>query len=200
VTAERATHLTWEIAVAANQVADAAADVSTQECDAELLEAVLADYYRDAGVVPLRPDLFALVTAGMEEAHWQRFAVIVGMLARPELRLVLPAVSQRLPVREQIERAMVTTAKAVSAIHLRIFSSSMVRAEELARRVARGLGIGFEGETLAESTARLAKIDYTRLLASVDAARASAEEQMAELLKRQEAEDNRIARQRRGKW
>jgi hypothetical protein len=191
---------TWQIAVAANMVADVAAEVSSAECDSVLLEAVLADHYRDEGIAPLRPDVFTMVTAEMDEGHWLRFAVIVGVLAREELRAVIPAVSQRMLVREQIEKGMVAAAKALQAVDLRILSSSMVRAEELARRVARGLGIGFEGETMAESAARLAKIDYTRLLANVDAARASAEEQISELWKRQEAEDNRIARRRRGKW
>jgi hypothetical protein len=76
----------------------------------------------------------------------------------------------------------------------------MVRAEEFARRLACGLGIAFVGETPAESAARLAKIDYARLLGKVDAAKASAEEQMAALLAQQGDEDNRIRRRRRGKW
>lgn len=191
--------LTWEISVAANVVADSASDVSSLECDPALLEAVLADHYRDARVAPLRPDLFTLATGGLTEDDWLRFAVIVGMFGRAELRAVLPAVSQRMPVREQIEKGMVAPATALHAVDLRMLASSMVRAEELARRVARGLGIAIEGEGTAESTARLVKIDYTRLLASVDKARASAQREMDELQRLQEALDGRIERQHLGK-
>jgi hypothetical protein len=176
-------HLTWQIGLATAAVADAASDVSALECDVTLLEAVLADQYREARVPPLRPDLFTLVTMGMDEPHWLRFAVIVGMLGREELNTVIPAVSQRMPVRDQIEKGMVVPAKALQAVDLRLLCSSQVRAEELARRVARGLGVDFEGETTAESVARLAKIDYSRLIANVEAARAAAEERRDEMQK-----------------
>lgn len=191
--------LTWQIYVAANAVADTASEVSVLESDPALLQALLADHYRDARVAPLHPDLFALATRDLDEAHWLRFAVIVGMFAHEELRAVLPAVTQRMHVREQIEKGMVAPATALHAVDLRMLSSSMVRAEELARRVARGLGIAIEGEGTAESTARLVKIDYTRLLASVDKARASAQKEMDELQRMQEARDGRIERQHLGK-
>jgi hypothetical protein len=190
----------WAIDIAANMMADAASDVNSSECEPALVEAVLADRYRDEGVVPLAPDVFAAVTAGLDDADWQRLAVVVGMFADSSLRAALAGVSGRMPVREQIEKGMVAPARALRAVDLRILESSMVRAEEMARRVAFGLGIAFEGETEAQSSARLAKIDYTRLLSKVDAAKTSAEQQMAELLRQQEAEDNRIARSRRGKW
>jgi hypothetical protein len=180
-------------------VADVASDVSTSGCEPALVQAVLADHYRDEGVAPLAPDVFAAVTAGMDNADWQRFAVIVGILARSEVRAAIPGVSKRMPVRDQVEKGMVGTAKALKAIDLRILQN-MVRAEEFARRLARGLGVAFLGETPAASAARLAKIDYARLLGKVDAAKASAEEQMAALLAQQDDGDNRIRRRRRGKW
>jgi hypothetical protein len=180
-------------------VADVASDVSASGCEPALVQAMLADHYRDEGVAPLAPDAFSDVTAGMDDADWQRFAVIVGTLARPEVRATIPGISKRMPVRDQIEKGMVGTAKALKTIDLRVLHN-MVRAEEFARRVARGLGIAFVGETPAESAARLAKIDYARLLGKVDAAKASAEEQMAALLAQQDDEDNRIRRRRRGKW
>lgn len=173
-------HLTWQIAVAATVVADAASDVSVWGYNPELLEAVLADHYRAAGVAPLAAELFALATAGLDDAGWLRLAVITGMFACPQLRAVLPAVSQRMPVREQIEKAMVASAVALHAVDLGSLASSPVRAEELARRVAQGLGVSFEGETPAQSAARLTQIDYARLLAKVEDARASAEERMRE--------------------
>jgi hypothetical protein len=190
----------WVIEIAANMAADVASDVVSSECEPALIEAMLADHYRDEGVVPLAPHFFTMVTSGMDEADWQRFGVIAGMFARPELRAVLAGVSEQTSVRDQIHYGMVAPAKALRAVEPRILATHMVRAEELARRVAKGLGVAFERETAAQSAARLAKIDYTRLLAKVDAAKASAEEQMAELLKRQEEDDVRVGRLRRGKW
>jgi hypothetical protein len=116
-----------------------------------------------------------------------------------DLRAVLCFVSEGMSVRDQVHNGMVAPAKALRAVEPRILATHMVRAEERARRVATGLGVAFAGETAAQSAARLAKIDYTRLLATVDTAKASAEEQMAELLRRQEDEDARVER-RRGKW
>jgi hypothetical protein len=189
----------WDIEAVANTVADVAGFVDPDDVDPTLIEAVLADCYRDEGIAPLAPDAFAAATAHMDEADWQRFAVIATMFTIDEVRAVIGAVSKRMPVRDQLEKGMIATAQALKAVNLQVLSGSMVRAEELARRVARGLGISFEGEILAASAARLAKIDYTRLMANVDAAKASAEEQMAELLKRQEEDDERVMR-RRGKW
>jgi hypothetical protein len=141
-----------------------------------------------------------MITSDMDDADWRRFAIIAGMFARPEVRAVLGPVSEGMSVRDQVHNGMVAPAKALRAVEPRILATHMVRAEELARRVAKGLGVAFAGETAAQSAARLAKIDYTRLLAKVDAAKASAEEQMAELLKRQEEDDVRVGRRRRGKW
>jgi hypothetical protein len=191
---------TWVIEIAANMVAEVASDVGSGEREPALIEAMLADHYRDEGVVPLAPRFFTMITSGMEESDWQRFAIIVGMFARAEVRAVLGPVSEEMSVRDQVHIGMVAPAKALRSVEPRILAIHMVRAEELARRVAKGLGVAFAGETAAQSAARLATIDYTRLLAKVDAAKASAEEQMAELLRRQEDEDARVERRRRGKW
>jgi len=189
----------WEIELAANTIADAAAEVAAAELDIALIEAQLADHYRDEGIAPLEPAQLRVETAKMSEADWQRLAVMTALLARPELRAALPAVSQRLHVREQID-ALVRVAQALQPLELRALAASMVRAEELARRAARALDIDIAGETHSESAARLAKIDYTRLLSSVGHAKAAADAQLDELLRAQEAEDNRIARRQHGKW
>jgi hypothetical protein len=190
----------WVIDIASNMAAEVAADVVSADSEPALIEARLADHYRDEGVVPLAPHFFTMITSGMDDADWRRFAIIAGMFARPEVRAVLGPVSERMSVRDQVHNGIVAPAKALRAVEPRILATHMVRAEELARRVAEGLGVAFAGETAAQSAARLAKIDYTRLLAKVDAAKASADEQMAELLRRQEDEDARIERRRRGKW
>lgn len=189
----------WDIALAANIIAEAAAVVLANELDMALIEAQLADHYRDAGIAPLEPAQMRVETAKMSPADWQRLAIMAALLAEPELRAALPAVSQRLHVREQID-GLVRVAQALQPLELRALAASMVRAEELARRAARALDIDIAGESRGESAARLAKIDYTRLLSSVGTAKAAADAQLAELLRLQEAEDNRIARRQRGKW
>ena len=185
---------TWRIDLAAEAVGEAAAALAGAEPDTALIEAHLADVYRDLGIAPLEPAKLRVETAKMSEADWQRLAVLAALLAVPPLRAVLPAVSQRLHVREQID-ALVKVAQALKDLELRALAGSPVRAEELARRAARALNVEIEGETGNESTLRLAKIDYTRLLTRVDNARAAARAQLAELQRAQEAEDSRIARQ-----
>lgn len=180
--------ISWEIGVAARAVADAAAELCATEHDPALVEALLADQYRDAGVAPLTPRDFALLTASLDRMGWLRFTVIIGALGREELRAALPAVSRRMAVGEQIDRGMVRPAQELQAVDLRMLASSPVRAEELARRMAAGLGIAIEGETRADSAARLRQIDYTRLLANVEAVRASAEERLRRETEKSEAE------------
>jgi hypothetical protein len=189
----------WDIALATDVAADAAAAVAAAELDMALIEAVLADQYRDAGIAPLDPAQLGVVTAGMTSADWQRLSVIVALLKEAQLRAALPGVSQRMHVRDQIE-ALVAVTQDLAIVELRALAASVVRAEELARRVASALRVEIAGETRAESDQRLAKINYRRLLANVDTAKASAQEQMAELLRRQEAEDQGTATRRRGKW
>lgn len=188
----------WSITTAANAVVDAARNVDAVNNHPALVEAKLADHYRDVGVRPISPDVFARIAEELSAADWRRFEVIVDMFDTEELRATLAEVSVNMAVQEQIATGMLPTVKALQAVSENILATSMVRAEELARRVAGGLGIGFNGESVAASAERLAKIDYTRLLAKVDAAKASAEEQLAKLFEHQEKADNRI--QRRGKW
>jgi hypothetical protein len=187
----------WCIEIAANAVVDAAREAAPSGYDAALAEAQLADTCRDLGTAPLPPPAFAALTAGMDEGDWRRFTVAISLLAPDGLRKPLGTVFCRVPLEEQI-KGLVATAQALKAVSIPVLASSMVRAEEMARRLALALGLSIEGEDAAASAQRLAKIDYARLLAKVDAAKASAEEQMAKLFKHQEAEDNRI--RRRGKW
>jgi hypothetical protein len=188
----------WSITTAANAVVDAARNVDAVNNHPGLVEAKLADHYRDAGVPPVSPEVFASITEGLCEADWRRFEVVVNIFETEELCATFAEVSSNMSVQEQIAKGMLPTVKALHAVSENILATSMVRAEELARRVAKGLGIGFNGESVAASAERQAKIDYTRLLSKVDAAKASAEEQLAKLFEHQEDADNRI--QRRGKW
>ena len=107
-------------------------------------------------------------------------------------------------MREQIAQDLVAKAKALQAgmgVRPRL-SSSLARAGELVRSV---LGVGFRGATKpgSEADALLPGAVLPPYRGRppgqlVEAARAWAEEQVAELLKRQEAEDSRVARWRRG--
>jgi hypothetical protein len=188
----------WSIETATNAVIDAVQYVNEDDNDPALVEAKLADHYRDAGVLPLIPEIFAAQTGALSKADWLRLEIIVDMFDNEDLHKALTEISTNTPVEIQISIGILPIVKTLQAINETVLATSMVRAEELARRVAAGLRIAFEGESEKESAKRLAKIDYTRLLEKVDAAKASAEEQLAELLKHQEEADARI--RRRGKW
>lgn len=165
----------WDIAVATRVATEAAAGMGP-DCDPALTEAVLADLYRDARALPLPHGPFRELTARLDPCGWQRLAVIAGMVGSEPLRAALPAVCRKMSVAEQVEAGMVAPACALHDVSLRMLSASAVRAEELARRVAAGLGIGIQGETAAQSDTRRAQIDYPRLLQSAAAARTCVEE------------------------
>ena len=197
MTAAGSTPPVWDIVLAARVVLEAASAAASQEPEPALTEARLADHYRDEGIPPLWPGQLRTVTAKLTPADWQRLAVIVALLGEPALRQVLPALLHVRPVRDQVQ-GLADVATVLATLELRALAASPVRAEELARRVARELRVAIAGETPQESSARLARIDYTRLLANVDSARADAEAQSVELQRRQRELDFRREQRRRG--
>jgi broad specificity phosphatase PhoE len=121
------------------------------------------------------------------------------LLQYEDVRAPLEQMIESKPVTDLIG-SLVTTARELQSIDLPLLARSMVRAEEFARRLAKALDIPFDGEDPRRSAERLARIDYQRLLAKVDAAKLTAEERMEALLKQQAQDDERIQRVRRGKW
>jgi hypothetical protein len=190
----------WSIEFMANAVADAALQMSGSDVDRPLVLARIADHYRCVGVTPLPMATMESVAADLDGSAWRRLGIIAGMLDFDEARAPLGDQPDERSLHEQLEQGLVGTAKSLAALDLPILARSMIRAEEFARRLAFGLNIPFEGEEPSWSAKRLQKIDYQRLLGKVDAAKASAEEQMDALMRHQERDDQQIERRRRGKW
>ncbi len=191
---------TWSIEFMANAVADAALQQSGSEVDRPLILTRIADHYRSVGVTPLPMVTMESIAKDLDGSGWRRLGIIASMLDFDEARAPLGSHLGERRLHDQVEEGMVGTAKYLSALDLPILARSMIRAEEFARRLAFGLNIPFEGEEPSWSAKRLEKIDYQRLLSRVDAAKASAEEQMDALMKHQEHDDHQIQRRRRGKW
>ena len=185
----------WDVNVLIASIAGAAADLTTWPVDAELIEARLADCYRDSHRAPLRPAEFARCTAGLDESGWRRFAVAVWALEHGELRTVLAELPA--PVERQIEQGFLPLARTTDALTLELIAGSVSRAEEFGRHFAAHLAVRIASESPEISAARRQMLDYRRLLAAAHEAKATAQEQMEYLRKLQEAQD---ARRRRGKW
>jgi hypothetical protein len=189
----------WSIDFTANAVADAALGLVDNMPDPELLQARLADYIRDMGQRPPGAQVLAAMLRELDEPARRRMTVAVTLLQYEDVRAPLEQMIESKPVTELIG-GLVTTAREMQSIDLPLLARSMVRAEEFARRLAKALDIPFDGEDPRRSAERLARIDYQRLLAKVDAAKLTAEERMEALLKQQAQDDERIQRVRRGKW
>jgi hypothetical protein len=189
----------WSIDFVANAVADAALGLVDNMPDPELLQARLADYIRDMGQRPPSAQVLAAMLRELDEPARRRITVAVMLLQYEDVRAPLEQMIESKPVTDLIG-SLVTTARELQSIDLPLLARSMVRAEEFARRLAKALDIPFDGEDPRRSAERLARIDYQRLLAKVDAAKLTAEERMEALLKQQAQDDERIQRVRRGKW
>jgi hypothetical protein len=175
-----------------------AQELEHQEVEPALVRARLADGYRDAGLEPLLPEDFDALTAGLDEAAWQRLAVAVRALEEEEVQQALPALLGDKPVADQVRAGFIDFARQSDRLTLALLRQSRLRTEEFARRFIASLGAGVEGESLAESAERLSRIDYGRLLDQAEEARGDAEARMAYLKALLEEQERQFAP--RGKW
>jgi hypothetical protein len=189
----------WSIDFLANAVADTALGLVDAISDAELLQARLADYIRDMGQLPPGTESLAVLLGALDEAEQRRMALAVMLLQYEDIRVPVAQRMGDITVTTLIG-GLVAAVRDMQSIDLPLLARSMVRAEEFARRLAKALDIAFADEDPRRSAERLARIDYQRLLAKVDAAKLTAEERMEALLKQQGQDDERIRRVRRGKW
>jgi hypothetical protein len=166
-----------------------------REVEPALLRARLADAYRDVGVAPTPPERFDALTAPLSQEDWRRLALLVSALELDELKRALPALLGKHPAASQVADAFVGFAERARLLTPELIRKSPMRAEELARGFLAALGAGVAGETETESKEALSRLDYKRLLAEAERAKAEAREHLKKL---QEAEDKRRAP--RGKW
>jgi hypothetical protein len=180
-----------------SRVKDAAPALEGWEVDAPLVQARLADHYRDLGLAPSAAADFERQSAGLDVEGWRRLALGVALLDDPELRGALAALVPGMPVALQVANGLLGLAQKTAPLTVALARQNATRAEEFARHFAKRVGIGIAGETDEESAARLHEIYYKRLLAEADQARAAAQEKMDKLRQKQTEADGR---RRRGKW
>jgi hypothetical protein len=166
--------------------------------EAALLSARLADALRDAKVRPCHPDLFEILAADLDEQALRRCALFVSCAGSDVLRPALPALVQHAGIEAFVAKGFVELARTKALLTLELLRQSEVRREELARAWCAALGCDIVGESAEQSAARLDEIDYARLLAQAEDAKASAEERMKALREQQELAESK--RTRRGKW
>ena len=164
---------------------------------AALVHARLADQYRDVGLAPLDASDFDRLASSLDGEGWRRLALAVLTLDDAELRPALSTLAPRVPVAVQVKNGLLGLALETAPLTVDLVRQSAVRAEEFARQLAMRLGVAIVGETEAQSLARANALDYKRLLAEAELAKAAAHEKMERLRQRQAEADGR---RRRGKW
>jgi hypothetical protein len=188
----------WELPHLVGRVRDAAPAFEARDVEAALVHARLADHYRDLELTPLPPAEFERLAGDLDVEGWRRLAVVVATLDDPGLRAALGDRAPWLTAAAQVESGFLGLARDIAPLTIALVRQSAVRAEEFARHFAMRLGVGIVGESLEQSRARLHALDYKRLLAEADQAKAAAHEKMERLRKKQQESDRRG--RRRGKF
>src|ERR1043166_7175476 len=159
----------WDLPTLTRLLGQLAPVLETKEVEQALIQARLADHYRDVGIEPLTPAKFEVIVAGLDTESWRRLALAIGPLDHGEIRGVL-AVLQT-PVQQQVQAGFVAMAAQTEVLTLAILRQSDIRIEEFARHLAKYLGVGWRGETPQQSMDRLHHLDYKRLLAEAEEAK-----------------------------
>lgn len=166
--------------------------------DPDLVRAQLADHCRDTGVEPVLPEGFTTRAEGLDDEGWRRLALAVSALELPPVRAAVVALRAARPAGDLLAEALTDLARETPLLTFDLLRQSAFRVEEFARQFVAQLGAAVQGETAAQSLARLERLDYARLLAEAERAKVSAKERMEYLRKLQE--DQEASRPRRGKW
>ena len=164
----------------------------------ELLRARFADRCRDVGLTPVLPEEFDAAVAEIDLETWRRLALFISVLDVDAVQEALPKLAAARPVPELLAAAFTGLARAANLLTIEVLGQSPLRLEELARLFVAKLGAAIAGESAAESQKKLERLDYGRLLAEAEKARASAAERADRLRKLQDEQEQR--RTRRGKW
>lgn len=169
-----------------------------REIEPDLLRAQLADHCRDAELLPVDPQAFDRWTTDLNTECWRRLALAVSAFEDPLTRNMLATLAQVRELDDIVESGLVAFARESGLLTMAVLRQSELRSEELARKLARRLGVGILGESEEESEQELERLDYGRLLAEAERAKELAEDRMTYLRERQEEELRR--RRPRGKW
>ncbi len=187
----------WHLEDLVDRIREAAPALEARDVESALVLARLADHYRDVGLAPPDATMVEHLTARLDIEGRRRLALAVATLDDAGLRVALAALAPRVPVAVQVKSGLLGLARETAPLTVALVRQSAVRAEEFARHLASRLGVAITGETDAESDARLNALDYKRLVAEAEQARAAAQKKMERLRKKQAEADGR---RRRGKW
>lgn len=185
----------WHLPTVVHLLGQLAPALETKDIEPLMIQARLADHYRDLDLEPLPPTKFEVMVAGLDAESWRRFALAIGPLDNVEIRSVLTTTKTSVP--QQVQAGFVAMATQTEVLTLSILRQSDIRLEEFARHLAAYLEIGWRGETPEQSKERLYQLDYKRLLAEAEEAKTQAEDRMEYLRKKQEEDAAR--RRPRGK-
>jgi hypothetical protein len=187
----------WHLEQLVGRIRDEAPALEARDIDAAMVQARLADHYRDLWLPPPDVDVFALQTADLDVEGWRRLALAVATLDDEGLRAALPAIAPRIPVATQVESGFLGVARETAPLTVALVRQSAIRAQEFGRHLAMRLGVGIAGESIEQSRALLDSLDYKRLLSEAELAKAAAREKMEQLRQKQREAD--LLRRRRGK-
>ncbi len=134
----------------------------------------------------------------MDAECWRRLALLVSAFEDQPTRKMLASLVASRELSEIVEEGLIGLARESNLLTMAVLRQSELRTEELARKLARRLGVRIWGETEEDSERELERLDYGRLLAEAERAKVLAEDRMAYLKERQEEELRR--RRPRGKW
>ncbi len=162
-----------------------------------LMRARLADFFRDHSQEPVTPEAFSALCGNLDPEAWRRLALVTGALEEAAVGPVVASLAKTRGVLPVVREGFVEFARETHLLTLELVGQSALRLEELARRWVQTLGAGLQGETAEESEQRLARLDYTKLLAEAERAKKAAEARQEKLNKLREAQDAKAVR---GKW
>jgi hypothetical protein len=182
----------WHLATLTQRLGELAPILETKEIEPPLVQARLADHYRDLDREPVPPARFQRIVRDLDGESWRRLALAVWSLDLDDIRSPLALLPTT--VEQQVEAGFAGAAAKTDALTLTVLRQSEVRVEEFARHLAHHLGVSWQGESRQDSERRLQQIDYKRLLAEAEEAKRQAQERMEYLRKKQEEAGRRRPR------
>jgi hypothetical protein len=174
-----------------------AATYEQSEVELDLVRARLADAMRDAELEPLAPDRFEEFTADFDPDAARRLAVVTSTFDSEVLRAPLGQLARTSGVEPVLRDGFIGFARARRLLTLDLVRTAPSRLEEFGRAWIHALGARVRGEAPADSAAHLFRLDYARLMAEVERARAAGEDHKAALERLREQQEQLG---RRGKW
>lgn len=174
----------------------AAPSAAEAPADLVLLRAQWGDLCRDGHTV--RPSAEAFAPLSADDAALRRASLLMSaLLSQPHAARWVSDGAYGRNADGHLHCSVVLPATRLDLLTPQLVAESNLRAEELARAFAASLGVGIQGEDEATSEATLRRLDYRRLLAGADRAKAKAADKMDYLRELYAAQED--ARPR-GKW